>query len=33
MITCVEARVAVGRVKVKLHEISGTGDAFWDRKE
>ena len=30
IITCVEAKVAVGRVKVKLQKVSGTGDSFWD---
>jgi hypothetical protein len=33
IITCVEAKVAIGRVKMKLHKVSGTGDRFWDKEE
>lgn len=33
IITSVEAKVAVGRVKVKLDKVSGTGDSFWDKEE
>lgn len=33
MVTCVEAKVAVGRIKVKLQAASGTGNDFWDKME
>jgi hypothetical protein len=32
IITRVEAKVAVGRVKVKLLKVSGTGARFWDKE-
>lgn len=31
MVTSIEAKVAVGRIKVKLQAVSGTGDDFWDK--
>ena len=31
IITYIEAKVAVGRVKMKLQEASGTGERFWDK--
>ena len=33
MVTCMKAKVAVGKVSIKLQEASGTGDEFWDRKK
>ena len=33
MVTWVEAKVPVGKVSVKLREVSGPGDDFWVRKE
>lgn len=33
LITCVQAKVPVGKVTVKLQHARGTGDAFWDRTE
>ncbi len=33
MITCIQAKVPVGKIKVKLQAVSGTGDNFWDKIE
>ena len=33
MITCIQAKVPVGKIKVKLQTVSGTGDDFWDKNE
>lgn len=33
MVTCIQAKVPVGKIKVKLQAVSGTGDAFWDSKK
>ncbi len=33
MITCIQAKVPVGKIKVKLQTVSGTGDEFWDNKK
>ena len=33
MVTCVEAKVPVGKIKVKLEKASGTGNTFWDKTE
>lgn len=33
MVTCIQAKVPVGKIKVKLQTVSGTGDAFWDNKK
>lgn len=33
MITCVKAKVSVGKISIKLQEASSTGDRFWDNKK
>lgn len=33
MITCIKAKVAVGKISIKLQEASGTGDRFWDKEK
>ncbi len=33
MITCVEAKVPVGKINVKLQSVAGPGDDFWTQKE
>jgi hypothetical protein len=33
MVTCVEAKVPVGKVSVKLESVSGPGDDFWVRNK
>jgi len=33
MITCIQAKVPVGKIKVKLQKTSGTDDDFWDQKK
>ncbi|MCK4563829.1 MAG: DUF3108 domain-containing protein [Verrucomicrobia bacterium] len=33
MVTCIKAKVSVGKVKVKLQDVSGPGDDFWTRKK
>lgn len=33
MVTCVKAKVAVGKITAKLQQVSGTGDPNWDRKK
>ena len=33
IITCIKAKVPVGKIKVKLQRVSGTGDKFWDNKK
>lgn len=33
MVTCISAKVAVGRITAKLQEVSGPGDDFWTRKD
>lgn len=33
MITCVKAKVAIGKINVKLQKVSGSGDSFWDKEE
>lgn len=33
MITLTEAKVPVGKIKVRLHKVSGTGNKFWDKKK
>lgn len=32
MITCIEAKVAVGKIKVNLNEVTGSGYDFWDQE-
>ena len=32
MITCMKTKVSIGKVTVKLQEVSGPGDDFWTRK-
>ncbi|MCF7849912.1 MAG: DUF3108 domain-containing protein, partial [Kiritimatiellales bacterium] len=29
MVTCIQAKVPVGKIRVKLHQVSGPGDDFW----
>ncbi|WP_372808208.1 DUF3108 domain-containing protein [Pontiella sp.] len=33
MVTCIEAKVPVGKINVKLQSVSGPGDDFWVRSE
>jgi hypothetical protein len=33
MVTCVQAKVPVGKISVKLESVSGPGDDFWVRNE
>lgn len=33
MVTCIKAKVSIGTITVKLQQVSGSGDAFWDRKK
>ena len=33
MITRIQAKVPIGKIKVKLQTVSGTGDDFWDKKK
>lgn len=33
MITMIKAKVPVGSITVKLNEVSGTGDPFWDKPD
>ena len=33
VVTCIKAKVAVGKVTAKLISVSGEGDAFWNSKE
>ncbi|RKX40824.1 MAG: hypothetical protein DRP64_12095 [Verrucomicrobia bacterium] len=33
MVTCIKAKVAVGKITVKLQEVSGPGDDFWINKK
>jgi hypothetical protein len=33
MVTCIQAKITVGKVNVKLQKVTGTGDPFWDNIE
>jgi hypothetical protein len=33
MVTCIKAKVPVGKITVKLHEVSGPEDDFWNNKK
>jgi hypothetical protein len=33
MVTCIKAKVSVGKVTVKLQKVSGPGDDFWTKKK
>jgi len=33
MVTCVSAKVAIGRITAKLQQVTGPGDDFWTRKD
>jgi len=33
MVTCIKAKVAVGKVSIKLQNVSGPGDDFWIKKK
>ena len=33
VVTCIKAKVAVGKVTAKLFSVSGEGEAFWNSKE
>ncbi|WP_168433366.1 DUF3108 domain-containing protein [Pontiella sulfatireligans] len=33
MVTCIQAKITVGKVNVKLEKVSGSGDSFWEKIE
>lgn len=33
MVTCIKAKVSVGKITVKLQDVSGLEDGFWDKKK